>query len=68
MNNLSHDTHKTYRLYFFNLEDVSRGYWRSKVSKKGVKKSQIEFKMPGICQKIILHPNYDTYEFNFWYV
>ena len=48
--------------------DVNRGYWRLKVSEKGVKKSQIEFKMPGICQKIILHPNYDTYEFNFWYV
>ena len=24
--------------------------------------------MPCICQKIILHPNYDTYECNFWYV
>ena len=55
-NNLSHDTHKTYRLYFFNLEDVSRGYWRSKVSKKWVKKSQIEFKMPGICQKNYITP------------
>ena len=29
--------------------DVNRGYWRVKVSEKGVKKSQIEFKMPGIC-------------------
>jgi len=36
---------------FLNLEDVSKGYWRSKVSKKGVKQSQIEFKIPGICQK-----------------
>ena len=24
--------------------------------------------MPGICHKIILHPNYDTYECNFWHV
>ena len=30
--------------------------------------SQNEFEIPGICQKIILHPNYETYEFNFWYV
>jgi len=22
--------------------------------------------MPGLYQKIILHPNYDTYECNFW--
>ena len=25
-------------------------------------------KMPRICQKIILHPNYDTYECNFLHV
>ena len=50
---------------FFNLEGVSRGSWRSEVSKKWVKKSQIEFIMPGICQKNILHPTYDTYELNF---
>ena len=31
-------THRTYRLYFFNLEDLSRFHWRSKFSKKGVKK------------------------------
>ena len=24
--------------------------------------------MPGICQKIILHPNYETYECNFWHI
>ena len=24
--------------------------------------------MPGICHKIILHPNYDTYECNFLHV
>ena len=33
----------------------------SKGNKKGVKNSQIEFKMLGICQKIILHPNYDIF-------
>ena len=24
--------------------------------------------MSGKCHKIILHPNYDTYECNFWHV
>ena len=30
--------------------------------------SQNEFEFPEICQKIILQPNYETYEFNLWYV
>ena len=50
---------------FFNLEGVSRGSWRSEVSKKCVKKIQIKFKMLGICEKIILHLTQDTYELNF---
>ena len=24
--------------------------------------------MPGICKKMISHPNYDTYECNFWHI
>ena len=32
------------------------------------KRDKNEGNMPGISQKIILHPNYDTYECNFWHV
>ena len=31
-------------------------------------KGQKRKKKPGICQKIILHTNYDTYECNFWHI
>ena len=41
---------------FFNLEGVSRGSWRSEVSKKCVKKIQIKFKMLGICEKNNITP------------
>ena len=33
-----------------------------------IKKAKNEEKMPGIYQQMILHPNYDTYEYNFWHV
>ena len=36
--------------------------------KKGSNKYKNEGKMPGICQKIILHPNYDNYKCNFCHV
>ena len=35
LHDVSHDTHKTYILYFFNLEDVSKGHWWLKGSKNG---------------------------------
>ena len=35
---------------------------------KCIKKAQKLGKKPGICQKIILHPNYDTYKYNFCHV
>ena len=50
---------------FLNLEDVSRCHWRSKGSQKVVKITKNVFSLPGIGQKIILHPNDDTYECNF---
>ena len=37
-------------------------------AKNGSKMAKNEEQMPGICQKIILHLNYDTYEYNFWHV
>ena len=52
LHNFSHDTHKTYRLYFFNFENVSRGYWRSKVSKKGVKKDKLSLKCQVYAKKL----------------
>ena len=36
--------------------------------KKVSKRAKNEEKMPGICQKIILNPNYDLYECILWHV
>ena len=36
--------------------------------KNGSKKAKNVEKMPGICPKIILHLNYDSYECNFCHV
>ena len=52
MHNFTHVTHKTYRLYFFNLEDVNRGYQRSKVSKKWGKKAKLSLKCQVYAKKL----------------
>ena len=36
--------------------------------KNGSKRGQKWWEMPGICQKNILHSNYETYESNFWHI
>ena len=52
-------THLIYEYMIFYAKKASIASKCQKQIKKGEKKNG---KMPGICQKMILYPNYDIYE------
>ena len=53
--------HAHMKIYRNLTQNITKG-------QKRVKKGQIGVKIPGIWKNIISHPNYGTYECNFWHV